>query len=284
MTKSILTEKVLAFQHSGRGRELLVHEIALFVYSSFILKTSLSEDQTGEFLCFFYRDMDHLINRFSYQGKPFEAYLNFILKWRIKSFLSRISKKKEAVSIVNDARFVNIIQQEYPVLKKESVRVDPQTAELVQSTTDKKRILILFMKEYVTSDPEYLPHVAHMTGFPEKWIEARAEMLKRMVYRRIKRYRVLSEKRNRTFFKLFLTEKKLADAYTTEDISTYAAEIKVLNKRLILTNKELSRVSFHPTNREISIVTGIPKGTIDSGLFYLRKLLNDTRNTGNKAA
>ena len=275
MTKSILTKKVLAFQHSGRGRGLLVHEIVLFVYSSFMLKTSLSEDQTGEFLCFFYRDLDHLINCFSYQGKPFEAYLNVILKWRLKSFLSRISRKKEAISIVNDARFVNIIQQEYPVLEREAVRVDPQTAEFVQSTTDKKRILILFMKEYVTTDPEYLPHVAHMTGFPEKWIEVRAEMLKRMVYRRIKRYRVLSEKRNRTFFKLYLTEKKLADAYTTEDISTYAAEIKILNKRLLITNKELSRVSFHPTNREISMVTGIPKGTIDSGLFYLRKLLHN---------
>ncbi len=284
MTKSKLTEKVLSFQQSGRGRELLIHEIALLVYSSFLLKTSLSEDQTGEFLCFFYRDMDHLINRFSYQGKPFEAYLNIILKWRLKSFLSRTSRKKETVSIVNDARFINIIQQEYPVLEKEMIKVDPETAGMVQSITDKKRILILFMKEYVISDPEYLPHVALITGFPEKWIEVRAEMLKRMVYRRIRRYRTLSEKRNRTFFKLYLTEKKLSEAYTAEDISIYTSEITTLNNRLRLTNKELSRVSFHPTNREISMVTGIPKGTIDSGMFYLRKLLHDTSDRYGKAA
>jgi hypothetical protein len=35
----------------------------------------------------------------------------------------------------------------------------------------------------------------------------------------------------------------------------------------------MSRVALAPTNREIGRVLGVPKGTVDSGLFWLKRKL-----------
>ncbi len=284
MTKSNLTEKVQAFQVSGRNKESLVKEIALYVFSSFLIKNYLTEDQAGDFLCSFYHEIERIIHRFSYQGKPFEAYLNTILKWRIKTFVSRASREKYALRIVNDARFVNTIEQRY--LPEDEVLGDrgAQTVKSNLNRADKKRLMLLYMKEYLVADPKYLTHVARITGFPERWIVERAEMLKVMVYKRIKRYKRLLEKRNRTFFKLYLTEKRQLEAYTPKEIQLYASRAKVLSLRLRQTNRELSRFSLRPTHREIAQVTGIPKGTVDSGMFYLKRSFSDTNGDHKKAA
>ena len=37
--------------------------------------------------------------------------------------------------------------------------------------------------------------------------------------------------------------------------------------------EHMSRVGIAPTNREIAEALGIPKGTVDSGLFFLKKKL-----------
>jgi hypothetical protein len=36
----------------------------------------------------------------------------------------------------------------------------------------------------------------------------------------------------------------------------------------------MSRVGLTPTNLEISRVLGVPKGTVDSGLYWLKKKLS----------
>jgi DNA-directed RNA polymerase specialized sigma24 family protein len=35
----------------------------------------------------------------------------------------------------------------------------------------------------------------------------------------------------------------------------------------------MSRVGMSPTNREIAAVLGVPKGTVDSGLYWLKRKL-----------
>ncbi len=284
MGKSALTKKVITFQQSGQGEEKLIQEIALYIYSSFPVKTYLSKDQRGDFICSVYNEIGRIMNRFSFKGKPFEAYLNIILKWRIKSYLSRTAMKKDIISITNDAHFIYTAQLKSPDEHKQGIEIDDEIASVIRNDTDRKRLLFIFMKEYITADPAYLPYVAQLTGYSERWIMDKAEILRHIVYRRIDRYKKLSEKRNKTFFKLYLAEKKQYEAYTEEEKKAYAVEAKMLKERLHRTNRDLSKFPFYPTHREISAVIGIPKGTIDSGLFYLKKSFYCSHKDSGKAA
>jgi hypothetical protein len=45
------------------------------------------------------------------------------------------------------------------------------------------------------------------------------------------------------------------------------------NSRLILTTGRFSHFLFVPTNLEIARAMGVPKGTVDSGLYWLKRKL-----------
>ena len=44
-------------------------------------------------------------------------------------------------------------------------------------------------------------------------------------------------------------------------------------RRMRLAMNRMARVGLAPTNREIASVLGVPKGTVDSGLYWLKKKL-----------
>ena len=47
--------------------------------------------------------------------------------------------------------------------------------------------------------------------------------------------------------------------------------------------QRMSRVGIAPTNREIAEVLGVPKGTVDSGSFLLRKKLEALLGPGEQS-
>ena len=46
-------------------------------------------------------------------------------------------------------------------------------------------------------------------------------------------------------------------------------------KRLAAVIDEMSRVPASPTHKDIAAVLGIPKGSVDSGIYYLKSALED---------
>lgn len=280
MKENNLTEKVQRYQQTGLNKTELIQEIAVYTYSSVLLKKYLTEDQKGDFLCFFYSEMENLIERFHFIGKPFEAYLHTILKWRIKTFLVRDSKKRDVLHILKDRHFLEPLHTiDRGIHADDEIEISSAALQVfhgvntdpIPANSDKNRLLFLFLKEYTVSNPDYLPYISKITGYSEEWIIERAEILRTYVRKRMKRFKILTEKRNRTFFQLYLMEKKLHEAYTDSEKKLYSDKIKILTRRLQMVNKEISKISLHPTHREISSVMRIPKGTIDSGLYYLKK-------------
>ncbi len=44
-------------------------------------------------------------------------------------------------------------------------------------------------------------------------------------------------------------------------------------RRMRLAMQRMARVGLSPTNREIAALLGVPKGTVDSGLYWLKRKL-----------
>jgi hypothetical protein len=77
-----LNEQVLRFQATGQGLEELLSLLSARVYAYPRLRGSRSEDDAGEFYLLCYPRLVRTLRRFREQGKPFEWYLQSVLRWQ----------------------------------------------------------------------------------------------------------------------------------------------------------------------------------------------------------
>jgi len=285
MKTSLITKKVLDYQKTHEKKTELIQNIASYIYSCHIVNNYLTADQKSEFLCFFYKEIEHTVEKFSYNGKPFEFYLGTILKWRIKSYLHQVTIDRQISHTLQDAHFIQCERIDYKdYFSKKEFEIHKRISGILLTEIDRSRLLYLFFKEYFIADQRYLPYISKMTGYQEEWILRQIEKLRGILENRLKRFRMLSEKRNRTYFQLYQIEKKKYNAAMRENTDLMTVKIKILEKRLHTTNKEIAKFSIRPTHREISDITGIPKGTIDSGFYYFKKHCRKIMDESEKAA
>ena len=89
-----LTERVLRFQETGQGQAELLACVAARVYGYPRVRGSRSEDDSGEFYLFFYPRLLRSLRRFRDQGKPFEWYLQSVLRWQYLIYV-RVKRRRE---------------------------------------------------------------------------------------------------------------------------------------------------------------------------------------------
>ncbi len=80
-------------------------------------------------------------------------------------------------------------------------------------------------------------------------------------------------RRNRLYVTVYGIHHQLSECSDEENRSRLYRELQLLQQRLARVRCQLSRVPHAPTNLEISEVTGIPKGTVDSSLYYAKRKL-----------
>jgi len=99
------------------------------------------------------------------------------------------------------------------------------------------------------------------------------DCLRARVFRREPRFRELDVRRNLALSRLFRAEESLfraADPRERERLSDLIADSR---SRLSGYLKELRNLITCPTNREVAELLGIPKGTVDSALYNVKKAL-----------
>ncbi len=284
MGKSELTRKVMLFRKTGKAGKELEDEIAFRIYTSPILDRHLTAEQISSFLCWFYPEILVLAKHFRYRGRPFEAYINYVLLRRINSFLRNDLSEKETQNIFEDRRFDREIKSGN--LNGTSDIKERDTVKELSwlANAGKKRILYLFLREYSVSDPEKLSVVSRLTEYDDKWVQECGKRLRMMVYKRSRRYKVIIRRRNYTYYLIFRTEKRLLKAVTEGEKRILREKITTLKEKLAIANTTLEKISRTPTHKEIATVTGNPKGSVDSGLFYLKKSIEEALGNEKRCA
>ena len=81
-------ERVLAAQTSRRLRRTVAAELAAYIYGYPGSKLpNMDDDAPGDFFLFCHKKIPMMIDRFEDRGKPFEHYVNSVLRWQLRSFL-----------------------------------------------------------------------------------------------------------------------------------------------------------------------------------------------------
>ena len=268
MKNSLLTTRILRYQKTGEGKEDLDRDIALLAYRYVQNNRSLTEDEAGDFFCDCYPKLMGLIDNFSYCGRPFEAYLYISLRWYILHYRKTVMKNRLSHSVFSLSSFWEVNQYEPDYSSGQSTGRSSEMLPL--SRTARKRFIYLALRE-----SEYLTHamvedIVELSHIDRRWFLNCVMALKDKLERRRARLTAAQHYHNRCFYQyhvLQLRVQQCADDQSRKDLTVQMINMK---EKLRRSSEKIKRLHVHPTNREISEVLNIPKGTIDSGIYYLR--------------
>jgi RNA polymerase sigma factor (sigma-70 family) len=265
-----LTEKVLQYQKTRVGLRDLVDELAPRVYQFPRRKMGWDEDACGDFYLFVHPRLIRLLDRFRDQGKPFESYLCAVLNWQLRNFARdrRLGQTNWNVSLRLEDKEEDA--DDSPM----SPRVSSDIASVVRTDADRRNFLFLVLKCSRSLDTENAQALAPIAGISSARLLSLAATLQGMRSKREARLETFRCRRNKAFATIRVLETELVSLHGDEE------RIAVLRKRLARTQirmraamQRMARVGLSPTNREIGEVLGVPKGTVDSGLYWLKRKL-----------
>lgn len=282
-----LTEKVIRYQETGAGLREITEEILVTVYRYPRVQRGFSEDDCGEFCLHFYPRIERILSRFTYTGLPFEAYLASNVRWQFKSYAAFRRSRERLQTVRNLELLVEFRQQQRRKIDEtngcgcDSGTVPQWMARAFHLAADgtprspvvAKRLFILAMKGCCELDDDQLVVVANMTGEdPEQTVEF-ASALRESMTRRERRAAKLRERRNRAFLKLRMLQDRRDITPDGEGTAELDRQIVNTRMRLKMARLCLSRVPRHPTHDDLARIMSIPRGTVDSSLYYLRQAL-----------
>ncbi len=293
-----LTGRVLTYQRTGRGSTELFSEIMRRVYVYPTRRFGLREDDCGDFLLFFYPRIRLTLLRFENRGKPFASYLYTTLKYQIRSYIAIRNREKirrataDSPAVCNTVFIHNdqIAQiAENPPLYDHGLASHPPPslrAEIdevlsvltaiprsrAQTGANARRIVIMAMKCCLRLNDADIAELAVVTGFDEDrlhngWLELRACMQVRLA-----RIAMLQDRRSAAFFQIQYAHMRIRTTPSPQMAGKLKRILELHRARYRRAGRLLQQVPLAPSNIEISRALGIPKGSVDSTVHYLRKV------------
>jgi RNA polymerase sigma factor (sigma-70 family) len=272
-----ITEKVLQYQKTHEGLREIVSELAPRVYQFPRRKMGWDEDACGDFYVFVHSRLVRLLDRFHDQGKPFESYLYTVLSWQLRSF-ARGRKHDERAWNTNlhletgdDAE----VEKTGPSCQAERAvkSIPAEIVAVIRSDADRRNFLFLVLKCSRTVDAQNAAALAAAAGITSERLLELSTLLQEMRSRREARLDTFRCRRNKAFAQGRLLEEELKGEIEASRVAVLQAGLLRARRRMRLAMQRMARVGLAPTNREIAAVLGVPKGTVDSGLYWLKRKL-----------
>ena len=281
-----LNSLVAYYQNTGLGLAEIVKRLSLRIYNYPAGKCRADEDDCGEFYLFFYPRLLRTLEHFQDRGKPFEWYFNSVLRWHYKVYCTQKRKDQTNWAIARNVLFWELPEEDMPISVSLNSRVgDCKIIPIdrfggFREKTWRKRILFLALKNARHLDDSAIGWIGDLTGVAEEHLVAMVERLRANLYKRELRLHTLYRRQNRIFTKIFLLQRDLLWEVDPQIKAGLALSLCELRATLRTLQKKIRRVRLHPSNREIAELLQIPKGTIDTSLYWLRRQLlgNETQN------
>jgi RNA polymerase sigma factor (sigma-70 family) len=272
-----MTQRVLEYQKSREGLRAIVAEISPTVYQFPRRRMGLDEDACGDFYVFVHPRLLRLLDRFRDQGRPFESYLWSVLNWQLKNFARERQRSERAWSV--GLALHPTAPAESPEDALERAEAGPVLPDLVsvarciRTDADKRNFLFFVLKCARLVDDDNAAVLAAVAGVTAEALRVLAGRLLDQRAARIERLETFRCRRNRAFARARLLETEMRGETDTSRIRELARCLERERRRMESAMHRMAHVGVAPTNREIAALLGVPKGTVDSGIFWLKRKL-----------
>jgi DNA-directed RNA polymerase specialized sigma24 family protein len=277
-----LTEKVLQYQRTREGLRDIIDTLAPRVYQFPRATMGWDEDACGDFYVFIHPRLLRLLDRFHDQGKPFEVYLWAVLGWQLRNF-ARDRRRREvgwkvSLRMTRDDASVPV---QPDADEDDGLPAMLDIARHIETRADRRNFLFLSLKCARLIDPQSAQPLAAIAGITPEALLSIAASLKDLRACRETRLATFRHRRNRAFASIELIETELVTEIDQERRERLQTDLAKARRRMRLASDRMAKVGVAPTNREIARVLGVPKGTVDSGLYWLKRKLSSVYDPEN---
>lgn len=287
MQESMLHELVRQYQAGGVSRGLIMERIAERIYASPRRFGFDDEDAAAEALDKYGRRIAALIDRFEDRGVAFDAYVASSLRFLARTIRRerRRAAEKEQVCERVEAGFPFAFHdiEEHSFLldeadEEDGTRYHPLPPVATKRTLHKAelsafadRLVFLALKCAWDIDDTLARKVAIASGVEIEWLEAALTQARRALETERCRYERLEARRNRSWCRLRLLEARLG--LEPEGAQRRSILAAITREKGCLGRARAELAAFRPIvpNSVVARILGVPKGTVDSGLYYLKK-------------
>ena len=299
MADTKLNDLVRAYHSSGVGRELILERVTALVYETHNKYGFDDEDDAANALLKYRRRILGVIDRFEDRGLPFDVYLASSLRYLARTVRRDRRRILERESVCerasyNEVEYANtdpvvtvpLEIEEEPCANPYSERSanGPMVSRRrprarggliprcpVEAAAYSSRLVFLAVKCAWEIDEEGVEYVSTAAGVGRDWLAAAIEQARRSLESERSRVDFLVERRNACWTRLRLLETRLSAEIDHYAKSRLSQTLKKEWMRFNNVREEISAVRPIVPNSVVARILGIPKGTVDSGLYYLRK-------------
>jgi hypothetical protein len=220
----------------------------------------------GDFIARLYPRLSRAVDGYRETGASFETYINAIVQWSYREY-----RIKEADHQATEYACWKARAEETAVQEPEPAYTAERTIPLYP-VYSKRQILILFLKSYYFVSDDFTGRVAAGLGMEKQELYRLMDELRKLRLKQEHNIFLLKERIHCYYYRCITCEKRL---FSATPGTAYHEKLsrRLMQARLYLeaAKRRLAGTRMDATNRQISVVLHIPKGTVDSALHSIRE-------------
>jgi hypothetical protein len=223
-----------------------------------------------DYLCWFYPRLSRAIEAYVNTGSSFGAYINTMVRWSSKEYRAR-EMEHGIVEYTYWEAWSHDVYEVKPVYSKaRDTEIVPRVKRKNIATT--RQILILLLKSYAFVSDRFIEQIAYFLDIESAQLKEWISKIKAIRLKHDEEIRRLKEHIHSQFYRCLCFERRLKAL--SPSCPRYQRMKECLERgriRLDAMKKRLEGFSVSASNRLIAEVLGLPKGTVDSSLFAVRR-------------
>ena len=228
-----------------------------------------SRDKWNDFLSWLYPRISRAIELYRDQGSSLDAYINALVHGASREYRCR-----EASHYLTEYACWRARAEEMMIQEDEPSYLDDRNNFSIPFYMKPRQVLFLLLKSYFFASDELVEQVAGAIGMETEEISRMIEELRK---RRSDQEEEILNLRNRLqcqYYRCLAYQKQMKNACSgTEYYKRLEDRFERARIRFSRMKKRLGGMRKGASNRMIAEVMGIPKGTVDSGLYAIKNHL-----------
>jgi hypothetical protein len=262
-----LTNAVLDYKKGLVPLEVIRNRVLIEVFAHLRRYRRKGEDEVSEFLLDFHAKIEGLLTRFVPRGLPFRHFLLRTLRWQWNTFRAVQAKLRRQALLTLDC---GLSGDGFSVAEGPPEELaEPPTL----SAIERKRLVLLALKASPYLEEHHLEFVSRVAGVDFAWLQACQQKLRGLTAERRGRREQLADKRGDAFYRRLMAEDDARREADPERRMTHEHRASLYRTRLLHLSRQREAMTAAPTHRELAELLDMPKGSVDSSLYHLKRTL-----------
>ena len=278
-----ITNLALRYKRGEAMLETLKQALALAVYRFSKRLGMQDRDVCGELLLYVYPKIEAIIARFCYSGTSFEVYLQSVLRYQLLGLRSEKSnrKRRELLLFIDAVNEYEATVHRYATMDNRirfwatyRPRIRRSVWRLLhQMFAAGRRFIIFVFKCCLYIRPDQLAAIAELMDMETAQLRHECGQMRERMGHRLARLDYLRHRYNRLYLGILATGCGIVAASLEGERAKLRRRLCSQMAMAAQVRTLLARASRTPTNAAIAHTQGVAVGTVNSGLFYLKRQL-----------